>query len=63
MARGNGAFVVVELLERIRSEGEPATRKEVVRWFKGFEKIGGDGEVKGWSVLLEKLESLRSLER
>ncbi|VDB96259.1 unnamed protein product [Peniophora sp. CBMAI 1063] len=58
MARAGGAFVVAELLERIRADGDDALRKEVRGWFDGFEGEEG-GDVKGWSVLVEKVEALR----
>jgi pumilio family protein 6 len=56
MAKGNGAFVVAELVERVKDEGD---RDTVKGWFgeKEMEELkGGDG--KGRKVLLEKLEGL-----
>ena len=58
MARGTGAFVVAELLERVRADGDGALKGEVKGWFKGVEKEDGS-EVKGWGVLIEKVEALR----
>ncbi|KAI0316198.1 ARM repeat-containing protein [Amylostereum chailletii] len=58
MARGGGAFVVAELLERVRAECEEEVRKTVEGWFGGFEEKD-DGSVKGWAVLVGKLRALR----
>ncbi|KZV70153.1 ARM repeat-containing protein [Peniophora sp. CONT] len=60
MARGTGAFVVAELLERVRVDGDAKVRGEMRMWFEGFE--GEEGEsVKGWSTLIEKVEALRKV--
>jgi pumilio family protein 6 len=58
MAKGNGAFVVAELVERMKDEGDVQERDAVKGWFgeKEVEELkGGDG--KGRKVLLEKLRA------
>jgi pumilio family protein 6 len=59
MARGNGAFMVTELLERVIEEGSESERMIVKGWFSG--KVINDlknGEGKGRKVLLEKVAKL-----
>ncbi|KAH7890344.1 armadillo-type protein [Phlebopus sp. FC_14] len=59
IAEGNGAFVVAELLERIREEGSDEEKKKIKDWFDdAFVTRISDSEVKGKSVLLEKLRTL-----
>ncbi|TFY77347.1 hypothetical protein EWM64_g6664 [Hericium alpestre] len=60
MAKSGGAFVVAELLERINKEGDKALKAKVKGWFASFGEDGGEGEgVRGWGVLMEKIEALR----
>jgi pumilio homology domain family member 6 len=59
LARGDGAFVVAELLERIIKEGSDSEKEAVTGWFKGgviSDLKGGEG--KGRKVLLEKIAKL-----
>lgn len=59
MARGDGAFLVAELLERVSEEGSEVEKKEVKGWFRKSvrdELESGDG--KGRKVLLEKIAKL-----
>ena len=58
MARDGGAFVLAELLERVRAECGEGTRKEVLGWFDGLD-LDDSGDVKGWAVFVEKLQALR----
>ncbi|KAI0056139.1 ARM repeat-containing protein [Artomyces pyxidatus] len=61
MARGGGAFVVAELLQRVKAEGSEAEKKVLRGWFKGFaEGSQGAETVKGWKVLMEKVKALES---
>ncbi|EPQ51495.1 ARM repeat-containing protein [Gloeophyllum trabeum ATCC 11539] len=61
MAKGNGAFVVAELLERVKAEGSDELRKEVRAWFSGQVKKEIEGaDMKGKKVLLEKIDALSS---
>ncbi|KIM72847.1 hypothetical protein PILCRDRAFT_829556 [Piloderma croceum F 1598] len=59
LARGDGAFVVAELLERMIEEGSDSEKEAVKGWFKGgviSDLKGGEG--KGRKVLLEKIAKL-----
>ncbi|KZT21924.1 ARM repeat-containing protein [Neolentinus lepideus HHB14362 ss-1] len=59
MAKGNGAFVVAELLERVKAEGDEETKREVREWFGSDVKNEMAGsEMKGKKVLLEKVDAL-----
>ncbi|KAA1477859.1 ARM repeat-containing protein [Dentipellis sp. KUC8613] len=61
IARGGGAFVVAELLERVKEQGSGQTKAEVKKWVKELGKDKAEGEgVKGWNVLMEKVEALRA---
>lgn len=61
IAKGGGAFVVAELLERIRLEGSEDVKETVKRWVEGLEQGPSAGEgVKGWNVLVEKVKVLRN---
>ncbi|KAH7923040.1 ARM repeat-containing protein [Leucogyrophana mollusca] len=56
MAEGDGAFVVAELLQRIREEGSEQEKVTIKQWFgKSVVARIKDGEVKGKNVLLEKI--------
>jgi pumilio family protein 6 len=59
MALGGGAFVVAELCERLREEGDVEVRREVSGWFgkAAREEVEGSS-IKGKDVLLEKLRAL-----
>ena len=59
MARGDGAFMVAELLERVWEEGSENEKKGVKGWF-GEDLLGElrNEEGKGRKVLLEKVEKL-----
>ncbi|TFY55210.1 hypothetical protein EVG20_g9404, partial [Dentipellis fragilis] len=62
IARGGGAFVVAELLERVKEQGSGQTKAEVKKWVKELGKDSAEGEgVKGWNVLMEKVECLARL--
>ncbi|KAF8590688.1 ARM repeat-containing protein [Ramaria rubella] len=60
MALGGGAFIVAELCERLREEGDQTVKKDVVGWFvtEVREEVK-KSTVKGREILLEKLEALR----
>jgi pumilio family protein 6 len=59
IAQGDGAFVVAELLERIREEGSDEEKKKVRKWFDdAFVARVKDSEVKGKNVLVEKIQAL-----
>ena len=59
MAKGNGTFIVAELLERVREEGDDQEKKKIRGWFeKGFISCLRDLDVKGKNVLIEKIEAL-----
>ncbi|KIJ64088.1 hypothetical protein HYDPIDRAFT_91143 [Hydnomerulius pinastri MD-312] len=59
IAEGDGAFVVAELLERIREEGSDEEKKKVKGWFDdAFVARIKDSEVKGKNVLIEKIQAL-----
>ncbi|KAF9218484.1 ARM repeat-containing protein [Gyrodon lividus] len=59
IAQGDGAFVVAELLERIREEGSDEEKKMVRGWFDDvFKARVKDSEVKGKNVLIEKIKAL-----
>jgi len=59
IAKGDGAFVFAELLERIREEGDTEAKKTVNGWFKGGKwNEKGDGEGRGHVVLKEKVDAL-----
>ena len=57
MAKGSGAFVVAELVERVSAEGSDETKEELKEWIKHIGSAGD--EVKGWGVLMEKVEALK----
>ena len=59
MVRGDGVFVVAELLERVWEEGSENEKKGVKGWF-GEDLLGElrNEEGKGRKVLLEKVEKL-----
>jgi pumilio family protein 6 len=57
MATGNGAFIVAELCERIRTEGAAEERATLRSWFKAIETIKRC-DAKGKSVLLESISKL-----
>lgn len=60
IAKGGGAFVVAEFLERIRAEGSEEVKGIVKGWVDGIEDVDGAGDgVKGWGVLVEKVKTLR----
>jgi pumilio homology domain family member 6 len=56
LARGEGAFVVAELLERLVMEGSDSEKEAVKGWFKSGDLNSGEG--KGRKVLLEKIAKL-----
>lgn len=59
IAQGDGAFVVAELLERIREEGSDEQKTKVRGWFDdSFIARMKDGEAKGKNVLVEKIKAL-----
>ncbi|KAI0045954.1 ARM repeat-containing protein [Auriscalpium vulgare] len=59
MARGDGVFVVSELLERVHEDGSDAEKTILREWFKGFLKSNkAKEEVKGWKVLVDKVKKL-----
>jgi pumilio family protein 6 len=59
IAQGDGAFVVAELLERIREEGSDEQKTEVRSWFDdSFVARMLDSEAKGKNVLVEKIKAL-----
>ena len=59
IAQGDGAFVVTELLERIREEGSDEEKKQVKDWFDdAFVAVMRDSEAKGKNVLVEKIKAL-----
>jgi pumilio homology domain family member 6 len=61
MARGDGAFVLAELCERVRVEGSKAEKKAVSAWFGERERMAVDeSEAKGKKVLLDKINALRA---
>ena len=57
MAKGSGAFVVAELVERVSAEGSDETKKELKEWVKHIGSAGD--EVKGWGILMEKVKALK----
>ena len=57
MAKGSGAFVVAELVERVSAEGSDETKKELKEWVKHIGSAGD--EVKGWGILMENVEALK----
>ncbi|KDQ16608.1 hypothetical protein BOTBODRAFT_30530 [Botryobasidium botryosum FD-172 SS1] len=59
MTKGNGTFVVVELIERIKADGTPEEMKELRSWFGGdVRKEIESGEARGKEALLQKLKDL-----
>lgn len=59
IAQGDGAFVVAELLERIREEGSDEQKTKVRSWFDdSFVAQMEDSEAKGKNVLVEKIKAL-----
>lgn len=62
MAKGNGAFMVAELCERIREEGSNEEKTMLKDWFSGevMREIE-EGDAKGKKVLVEKVTALSNL--
>ena len=62
MAKGDGAFIVAELIERVREEGSDEDRARLVEIFgKAGEKVRKEVESsrpRGWEVLVSKLEKV-----
>lgn len=59
MARGDGAFLVAELIERVVEEGNDSEKKNVKGWFKKDVRDELENEKgKGRKVLLEKIAKL-----
>ena len=60
MARGDGAFIVAELIERVRAEGSEEDRARLVEVFgkagREVRKEVESGQPRGWNVLVKKLE-------
>jgi len=60
MARGDGAFIVAELIERVCAEGSEEDRARLVKVFrKAAQEVRKDVESsrpRGWDVLVKKLE-------
>lgn len=60
MAKGDGAFVIAELLERVIEEGSESEKETVRRWFGEMVRSSlENGEGKGKKILLEKVAKLR----
>ena len=58
-AKGNGAFVVAELCEKVCKEGGDAERAMMRSWFSDDIRAQIEqGDAKGKNVLLEKLNAL-----
>jgi pumilio homology domain family member 6 len=59
MAKGSGTFLVVELCQRLKEEGDDKEKTEVRAWFTA-EKIEElrAGNAKGTSLLSEKIDTL-----
>lgn len=60
MAKGSGAFVIAELVERLVEEGSQEDRASLKKVFGGRkvkEEIE-DAKPKGWEVLCEKIDKL-----
>jgi len=61
MARGEGAFVIAEFLQRIKEEGSTEEMRVVKSWFdEAFIDSIKASEAKGKNVLLEKINALTS---
>jgi len=62
MARGDGAFIVAELIERVCAEGSEEDRPRLVGIFgkagKVVRKEVGSIQPRGWDVLVRKLETI-----
>lgn len=59
MAKGDGAFVVAELCERLKASESSSEVEEVKRWFAtDVLKVLESGEGKGRTLLLEKIRAL-----
>lgn len=62
MAKGDGAFVIAELIERVREEGNDEDRVRLGEIFgKAGEKVRKQVECsqpRGWEVLVNKLEKI-----
>jgi len=62
MARGDGAFIVAELIARVREEGSEEGRVRLVEVFgKAGEAVREEVErskPRGWEVLVSKLEGI-----
>jgi pumilio family protein 6 len=58
MAKGNGAFVIAELCERIRAEGTTEERAKLKGWFEDVLKEIEESDAKGKKLLLEKVSIL-----
>jgi pumilio homology domain family member 6 len=62
MSLGGGGFVVAELCERLRQEGDAVMRNEVASWFEAKVRAELDkSTTKGKAVLLAKLNALNEL--
>lgn len=61
MAKGNGTFVVAELVERIRIEGDGGEKTELSKWLsKKVRTEIEESKGKGSDVLLGRLKALDS---
>lgn len=61
MAKGEGMFVVAELLERVVEEGSEEEKAMLKGWFGGeVKKKLESGDGRGREVLLEKIAKLGS---
>jgi pumilio family protein 6 len=59
LGRGDGAFVVAELLERVNEEGSESEKRILKGWFEGgLRNKLESGEGRGRKVLLEKIAKL-----
>ena len=62
MAKGDGTFIVAELIERVRLEGSDEDRARLVEIFgKAGKKVRNEVESsqpRGWEVLMSKLEMI-----
>ena len=61
MAKGDGAFIVAELIERVHEEGSDEDRARLVEIFgKAGEKVREveSSRPRGWEVLVSKLEKI-----
>lgn len=62
MARGDGAFIIAELIERVCAEGSEEDRARLVGVFRGaageVRKELESSRPRGWNVLVKKLEMI-----